>query len=196
MNDSFEVEIKIPVSTRDITTILTKSGLRPDRVEHHEDHYLAHPCRDFAETDEALRIRHVRTQSPSASQEDVANRIELTYKGPKIDPRSKTRVEINSTISDKAGFIAILEHLGFRDAAVVQKTRTIYHMDDVEVCVDVVEGLGSFVELESITSSKDEIPAVRDHLFEIARMMELNPAAMIRKSYLELILEKQTSHQE
>ncbi|MCF2135844.1 MAG: class IV adenylate cyclase [Candidatus Thorarchaeota archaeon] len=190
MNDSFEVEIKIPVHTHNITTMLTNLGLQPERIEHHEDHYFNHPCRDFAETDEALRLRHVRTEPPSALQGEGIARIELTYKGPKLDPLSKTRVEINSIISDKNGLIAIIEHLGFRDVAVVRKTRTIYHMNDVEVCVDVVEGLGTFVELESITASKDAIPAVRDHLFEIARMLHLDPVTMIRKSYLELIIEK------
>src|SRR5947209_1900997 len=46
------------------------------------DTYFAHPARDFAATDEALRIRSVGEQNF------------VTYKGPKIDKTTKTRHEL------------------------------------------------------------------------------------------------------
>src|SRR6187401_1493860 len=46
------------------------------------DCYYAHPARDFAATDEALRIRSVGGESF------------VTYKGPKLDAATKTRREI------------------------------------------------------------------------------------------------------
>ena len=45
------------------------------------DRYFAHPCRDFARTDEALRLRR--------DGDDVA----ITWKGPRIDAATKTRRE-------------------------------------------------------------------------------------------------------
>ncbi|MEM4524643.1 MAG: class IV adenylate cyclase, partial [Archaeoglobaceae archaeon] len=51
------------------------------------DLYFSHPCRDFAETDEALRIR-------------VEKKIKMTYKGPKVDEETKTREEVNLIIDN------------------------------------------------------------------------------------------------
>ena len=45
------------------------------------DEYYAHPARDFAITDEALRLR---TEN---------NLTVITYKGPKLDRETKTREE-------------------------------------------------------------------------------------------------------
>ncbi|HQU42072.1 MAG TPA: class IV adenylate cyclase, partial [Pirellulales bacterium] len=51
------------------------------------DTYYSHPARDFAATDEALRIRR------------VGEKASITYKGPKIDSSSKTRQEIEAELS-------------------------------------------------------------------------------------------------
>ncbi len=68
------------------------------------DRYFAHPVRDFATTDEALRIR------------SVGNRSWITYKGPKLDSATKTRREIELALAqqDVGGLVAELwEALGF-----------------------------------------------------------------------------------
>src|SRR5712692_1927574 len=79
------------------------------------DHYFNAPDRDFARTDEALRIRRVGT----------ANLV--TYKGPKRDLHTKTRTEIEVPLSDgyetADEFARLLVHLGYRPVAVVRKDR-------------------------------------------------------------------------
>ena len=54
------------------------------------DLYFAHPARDFAQTDEALRIRR------------VGERNFVTYKGPKLDAMTKTRRELELPLADGA----------------------------------------------------------------------------------------------
>ena len=61
------------------------------------DNYYAHPARDFAATDEALRIRRVGTASY------------LTYKGPKIDQMTKTREETEIPLAPVEVWIRIYE---------------------------------------------------------------------------------------
>src|SRR5438046_2583453 len=57
-------------------------------AEHQEaDHYFNAPDRDFAQTDEALRVRR------SGSYNCV------TYKGPKLEAQTKTRTEIEVPFS-------------------------------------------------------------------------------------------------
>ena len=146
------------------------------------DTYFAHPARDFAQTDEALRIRSVGDDNF------------VTYKGPKLDPRTKTRREIElpleARVAGAARFAELLEALGFRRVAEVRKRRRTAHVAwqgrEVEVALDAVERVGTFVELELIVEAVD-VPAAQACLASLAK--ELKLAGSERRSYLELLLE-------
>src|SRR5688572_27504135 len=79
------------------------------------DRYFNHPARDFAATDEALRIRQ------------VGSRNYLTYKGPKIDLETKTRQELELPLADgpeaAEQMTQVLLQLGFQLAGIVRKSR-------------------------------------------------------------------------
>jgi adenylate cyclase class 2 len=147
------------------------------------DIYFAHPTRDFGFTDEALRIRHVGEESF------------ITYKGPKIDPTSKTRREIELPLpGGTAGmrqWRELLEALGFRAVAEVRKHRRSGKIDcdgrGVEIALDEVEPLGNFVELE-IVADEAEVQPARNCLASLAAKLGLG--ASERRSYLELLLGK------
>ena len=145
------------------------------------DHYLNAPDRDFARTDEALRLRRIGEQNF------------LTYKGPRRDATSKTRteVEVPCPPGDAAAeaFLKLLQHLGYRPTAVVRKHRRILEWArdgfTVHACLDDVEGVGRFVELEIV---------VDDAQYEAARATVLRSAADLglgateMRSYLEQLL--------
>ncbi len=177
-----EIEMKFPVT--DFASVLAHlSDWKADGPEILEeaDHYFNAPDRDFARTDEALRLRRVGSANF------------LTYKGPKIDLRTKTRTEIEVPLSEgddatkKA--IDLFLSLGYRPVAVVKKKRTVYRARrqgfPLEICLDEVEGLGKFVELE-ILAAEERLDAGRDALFESARRLGL--AKTERRSYLEMLL--------
>ena len=71
------------------------------------DRYFNHPSRDFAQTDEALRIR---TQG---------RETRITYKGPIVDSQTKTRREIEIPVGahdgDDEKLAQVLVLLGFRE---------------------------------------------------------------------------------
>jgi len=137
-----------------------------------EDIYFASPVRDFTKTDEALRVRK-------------GDGIKITYKGPKIDQTTKTREEIEITVDDFDKAVKLFEKLGFKPVAKVVKTRRIYRIDDVTICLDSVEGLGEFIEFEVKTS---DVENGKKRLFELAEMFGLRLEDSIRKSYLEMLL--------
>ncbi len=148
--------------------------------EYEEDYYFQHPCRDFMKTDEALRVRKTE------------NKVELTYKGPKLSKRTKTRVEINVIVDSLQSILRLLEKLGFKKIFVVKKNRRKYKVsNEIEVSLDSVEGLGTFVEIE-IARKEGEIKQVESELFSIAEILGLKGKPII-KSYLELLLEKDRS---
>ncbi len=140
-----------------------------ERVE--VDAYYQHPCRDFAETDEALRIRRT----------SVA--CELTYKGPKEGGRVKARREESVSVSDCEAMRRILEALGFREVAVVEKRRRYYRLPRVTVTLDEVRGLGCFAEVEAREGGEEAV-------LEALKLLGLDRYPTTTKSYLELLLER------
>jgi adenylate cyclase class 2 len=173
----FEVEIKTHANVEPIEAELKRRGAVFEKAVTQADVYYNAPHRDFAVTDEAVRLRR---------QDD---RAFLTYKGRKLDAKSKTRKEVEVEVSDFAKMQDILLSLGFQKTLNVAKERRIYHYKGAEVCLDRVEGLGEFVELEMQADSPEDIARKRDEL--IALMQELGiEGEMIRESYLEMLLAK------
>jgi adenylate cyclase class 2 len=180
---TYEVEQKFPVATFDhIERQLVALGAEfADAVEQ-VDRYFAHPARDFAKTDEALRIRRVGGE----------NRI--TYKGPKLDAVTKTRQEIDLPLVSGAdaadAFSSLLNALGFRRVAEVRKRRRAARLPwrgyDVEAALDEVDRLGRFVELE-LSADDQNLDAAREGLLALAQFLGLEKSE--RRSYLELLLE-------
>lgn len=150
------------------------------RKEFHEDTYYQHPCRDFSKTDEALRIRVKKFNGHFEAF--------LTYKGPKIDPGSKTRKELEVQLLDPDVHSQILESLGFVEVLTVRKLREKYYVEKgVVIALDDVENLGKFIEIEALVEDVWEVEETVEHLRSI--LENLGVRKFERRSYLELILE-------
>ncbi len=145
------------------------------------DTYYGHPARDFAQTDEALRIRR------------IGERNYVTYKGPKLDPKTKTRREIELPLElGEAGataFAELLLVLGFRRVREVPKQRRRAEIAwegwHVEAALDEIAGLGNFAELE-LSVDPSNVPAAQACLASLAQRLELIDSE--RRSYLELLI--------
>jgi len=163
-----EVEVKSRVKElkRVEKLVVSMGGVLKGEVEE-VDEYFNHPCRDFAETDEALRIRNDGT---------------LTYKGPKIDSDTKSREEVNLKIDDIGNARELLLSLGFRPVGRVVKRRKYYSLGKLTITLDRVDSLGDFVEIECI----GEYEGCRESVLSLAEKLGLRE--FIRESYLELLL--------
>lgn len=179
-----EVEMKFPApDSAELERRLAGCAARLHETVHEADHYHNAPDRDFARTDEALRLRRI----------GPANFV--TYKGPKRDTLTKTRTEIEVPLAEgdhaAEDFLKLLGSLGYRPVAVVRKERRIYTLErggyHVEVCLDNVESVGRFAEVE-IMAPEEELPKARQVLMDLAA--ELGLSGSERRSYLELLLTK------
>jgi adenylate cyclase class 2 len=179
----YEVEQKFQVADAGqlIQRVVAAGGQFADAIEQ-VDRYFAHPSRDFAKTDEAVRIR------------SVGERNCVTYKGPKIDALTKTRREIEVGIESGTGaaddFAELLAALGFRAVATVRKQRRCAEIvcDGVaiELALDDVDGVGTYVELETI-AEEGQLDERREQVVALAERLELGESE--RRGYLELLLE-------
>lgn len=172
-----EVEVKVRADHSKVRSVLQKLGAIKIGIENQSDSYFAAPHRDFAKTDEALRIR------------SLDGKAVLTYKGPKLDKVSKTREELETPV-DEATTAKILRALGFSEAGIVRKKREVFRAGEITVCLDAVEGLGEFLEVEIIAEDEKDLDTSRKKLFELLKQFGAGEKDSIRTSYLEMVLEK------
>ena len=185
----YEVELKFPVTDRGgLERGLVALGARFAPGVEQVDRYFTHPCRDFAATDEAVRLRR------------VGDAVAITWKGPRIDATTKTRREIELPVGPAdaacasgattiARWTDLLGALGFepvRDVAKRRRTAALRRDGaDIEAAIDDVDGLGCFLELEERTDGPG-LERARQRLAGIAR--ELGCGSPERRSYLELLI--------
>ncbi len=175
------VEVEAKFQVEDLTELeykLVEKKAMLKEVVKQRDLYFSHPNKDFSKTDEAIRIRQAGEDSY------------LTYKGPKFDRKSKTRIEVQVGVDSNENMIQILEMLGFTKEFIVLKERKVYEYKEFIFCLDQVDSLGSFLEIEKEVDSMLSYEEVQDRLFKIALSFGFEPKDSIRKSYLELLLEK------
>jgi len=180
---TYEVEQKYRVT--DLAAVagrLDELNARWEEAVEQVDTYFSHPARDFGQTDEALRIRQIGD----------ANRV--TYKGPKLDATTKTRREIEISFAPGEAAAADYRHmltaLGFQPVAEVRKSRRSARVDwrdrQLEIALDQVDHVGTFVELELIADEAD-LDAARWAVASLAQRLGLTDPQ--RRTYLELVLE-------
>ena len=182
---SYEVEVKFKVT--DPSTLidqLAEMGALAKGKSDHADLYLAHPVRDFKQTDEALRLRRIGPE----------NRI--TYKGPKRGGPTKTREEIELIFepgNERFEQLSLLfERLGFRPVAIVRKTRQEFEVAHlgrpVSVVVDDATILGQFAEIETIAVDESDLLEAQSAVLELAKQLNLHDVEP--RSYLRMTLEQ------
>lgn len=170
MSEILEIEIKSWCTDHeDVKSRLESEGACFSGTQDEVDIYFNHPERNFAVTDEALRIRSVN------------GNCRLTYKGPKVSKLTKARIEHETGVDSFEALKNIILSLGFTVSGSVEKRRSIYILNDVEICLDSVEGLGNFVEIEKKGMAGH---GIEEELFEIAARLGLS--SFERRSYLEL----------
>jgi adenylate cyclase class 2 len=180
-----EVEVKFAVADfAPLEAVLERWGAAIEPPRRDEDRYFNAPDRDFAKTDEALRVRSIGAHNV------------ITYKGPKIDAETKTRLELEVPIGDGSDAAVdmgrILTHLRYRPTGTVRKTRRIARFAragfDLQASLDEVDSVGKFAEVEVVA---EESRYAEAKAAVLAAAAELGMTQVERRSYLQLLLERQ-----
>lgn len=180
----FEVEQKFPLSgdVQKFVDDLLDAGAQVVDTICQTDQYYNHPVRDFASTDEALRIRSVGDENW------------LTWKGPRLASTAKTRREIELPLGaggqTREQLADVLQILAFHPVATVQKQRRRYVLPrdgwDFEIAIDEVDDVGSFVEIE-LLASREQMEAAQQAVIQLGQ--EFGLTRIERRSYLAMLLE-------
>jgi len=173
----YEVELKVRTDHDGLRERLDELGADFLGTVEQADTYYDAPHKNFAETDESLRVRREVVDSEASAV--------MTYKGPKLDEASKTREEVETAVGEGDDAATIFESVGFEPAATVHKERDRYRLGEYTITLDTVEQVGSFVEVET---EAEDIDTAREGAAEIMRDMGLDPDEQIRTSYLGFLL--------
>ena len=189
MDEPYEVEVKLPLDDKiAMKQAIIEAGGIALNSEIQEDIYYDHPCRSFSETDESVRVRYrTRTEGPPITESGHAP-VELTYKGPKIDKATKTRIEytVNLAEAEKDSMIQILLNAGFKHVAKVVKHREFFDIEGITASLDSVTDVGEYIEFELIAHGKDEMKKARERILKLASVLGLDEKDTVRESYLEI----------
>lgn len=190
-----EIELKAALRGIDETDLphrIRALGFSPEYECREADIYYNDVSRDFRRTDEALRVRE-HTQGG-------ITRACVTYKGPKADAVTQTRPELETAIADAGTMRAILESLGYVPVLTVSKERRGYAgggaYADVHLCLDTVDGLGAYLELEIVAPDGID-PTEKESrvclLLSLLDLLDIPRENLTRSSYLELLMARATS---
>ena len=170
-----EVEVKAKINSfEDMEKKLEDIGASKSKKEFQEDIYFASPIVDFAQTDEALRIRTTN------------NNTFITYKGPKLNDKAKTRKEVEMTIENSEKAKDIFTEIGFMEVRTVRKNRQYYTYENFEISLDDVEGLDPYMEIEIALDDSEDYSQAQDEIFKLFEKLGITDG-FERTSYLELL---------
>ncbi len=178
-----EVELKVAFKRENLPNFIRKLedlGFKRIIKKKETDTYFNGIDRDFRKTDEALRVRE------SINLDKGYVRYYITYKGPKMDKISKTREEIEVQVSNGDDAKKIFEKLGFKPVKPIVKIREIYKRDGIEISIDDVENVGTYIEFEKIVKSESEKSDAINNLLNLMKSLNISKNNLIKTSYLEL----------
>ena len=184
-----EVELKASLTAEEaarMETAVLACGFLPTGAVRETDIYFNGTARDFRQTDEALRLRTVQSLPDGQPQTLV------TYKGPKLDAVSASRMEYETAVADAAVMQKLFAALGFAPLYTVRKTRRSFTCGARTVCLDTVDSLGDFMELESLLPDGSDRAAATGELLSLLDALGVARTALTRKSYLELLIASAT----
>ncbi|MFP3132797.1 MAG: class IV adenylate cyclase [Nitrososphaeria archaeon] len=165
-----EVKLKVPEDV-DLESFLLRNGGFFLKKEKQIDVYLDFDDFKIKKSGSAFRIRF------------SGNYCFLTFKGPQKEDIVKNREEYEVMVSDGEQLLKILKSIGLDEKLRIAKERTTIGYEGLNFEIDVVEGLGKFVEIE--IKSDNDIQKVKT-IIEKAGILW----SPILKSYAELLTEK------
>lgn len=84
----------------------------------------------------------------------------------------------------------LLRKLSFTEVTEVFKMRKTYRLNEFKANLDDVKGLGKYLEVEAKAQSINDISNVEEKLKNLLKKLGFYEEQFIKKSYLELLLEK------
>lgn len=172
-----EIELKFKVENlNDIITFLEKNNCELSSVMKQNDTIYVQDLNDVESKEGSIWLRVRKTN-------DV---VELNYKKQSAKKMESEEIEFEVDSYEKAN--AFLKALGFKEWVQVNKKRRYSKYKDYNICIDEVERLGSFIEIELLVKEQDDIN-YEEQLLTVAKEMGIDANNRINSHYDTMISE-------
>lgn len=187
-----EIEVKLPIDNADsIRDIITGLGFEEAGEFRERDLYFDSVQGQIKNSGQALRVRE------NTNLKSGRTYAEVNFKDRKLDDVTMSRREVETEVVDGEAMVDILKSLGFMPVEpYVVKTRQLFCRYDMNACIDIVEGLGVFLELEIVA----EVPEGADEqdvrieglsrIEDVLKQIGYSVEETINRSYLGLLMGK------
>lgn len=183
-DENVEIKLKILLQDEDVFKRYLEEHTTFIKEEMIEDTYFENPDYPFLYIDEkGLKNAKKRLRVRKSSSGDTINFKEKVF-GEKEQFLYSNEIEEKLTSGEQ--MIKILESLGFVTSCHYHKIRKVYHAENFEFDVDLIDVLGMVVEIEyqgKLDDLKDGIDMIRNFLKEI----HITDYIEVRTTYPEIL---------
>ncbi|XMT17282.1 class IV adenylate cyclase [Candidatus Saccharibacteria bacterium oral taxon 488] len=181
-----EIEIKVRLQNKEgLLAALAAKGVFLSEPVHQRDQVFGLPGEAGGDGNTVPWLR-VRTETRGYGENETKRAL-FTFK------RSVTgqldSIEHETGVDDPDAVIAIVKELGFVAFSNVSKIRQTGKLGEVGVCVDSVEGLGDFMELERLTDDNANPVIVTDDLWRIMARLGIHRDDEVTDGY-DILMKK------
>lgn len=107
----------------------------------------------------------------------------------KASSRRRDNHERESVVDNPKEVADMLERLGYMPSVNIRKHRRTAKYNDLELCIDVVDELGTFIEVEKLAADDADVDAVQSRLWNLLRKLGVEDPDRVTKGYDSLIHE-------
>lgn len=175
-------EIEVKAKTQDISALkekLLELGCSfSEPLTQHDTIYLPEGIQ-YPVQKKGMAVMRIRDQN---------GKLMLTMK--KAIENELDNIEKEISFENKQEAHDMLCEMGYYAAVSVKKTRVKCKHEDVEICIDEVEGLGSFIEVEKLCEDDKDSEQVQEELFAFLQTLGVSQDDQVLKGYDTMMAEK------
>jgi adenylate cyclase class 2 len=116
----------------------------------------------------------------------------LTFKGKQQTSNTTediARPEYETRISNADTLINLLLTSGYETLVIIDKIRQSYTYNAMEINIDEIKGLGSFIEVELLVAQENDIDDAKKQIIAFFQTLAIDKSHIIHKGYVPLCLE-------
>ena len=171
-----EVEVKYQVADLEALLVALKArGIELSEPVYQDDQAYAPVCWDFGDSKLGVSFLRLRT---------VGGRHYFALKQPANN--AQDCLEYETEVTDREAMHSAILHMGYRPTVRVAKIRRVASLADCSLCVDDLEGVGTFVELERLVSDGADAGVIQAELAGFVASLDI-AAARTAETYDSLI---------
>ena len=107
----------------------------------------------------------------------------------KASSRSRDNHERESVVDNAKEIADMLERVGYSLGVRIKKTRQIAKYKGFELCLDEIDKLGSFIEVEKLAQDNVDVDEIQNELWEVLIQLGVSPSDRVHKGYDTLMHE-------